>query len=116
MSTVPRSRLVMVRLAPGALAPLESVTVPAMLPYTAWAVAGVAGHTTRNQQGDTGPRPPSLTAFRPEAARDQGPCFPPPPHGPSSVLSIRDGSRAILTPNASEGQVVTIRSVRGPGR
>ena len=55
MSTVPRSRLVMVRLAPGALAPLESATVPAMLPYTAWAADGVAGHATAIKNAQNGP-------------------------------------------------------------
>ena len=40
LSVVLRSTLVMVTVAPGMAAPVESLTVPAMLPYTAWAAAG----------------------------------------------------------------------------
>jgi len=45
LSVVLRSTLVMVTVAPGMVAPVESLTVPAMLPYTAWAAAG-AGQAT----------------------------------------------------------------------
>ena len=42
-STVFRSALVIVTTTSGTVAPDESVTVPAMLPYTACAVAGAVG-------------------------------------------------------------------------
>ena len=42
-SAVFRSTLAIVMITSGTVAPDESVTVPAMLPYTAWAVAGADG-------------------------------------------------------------------------
>src|SRR5262245_15102705 len=65
VSTVLRSRLVIVRRASGTTAPEESVTVPATLPYTAWAEAGRVGQdrASRNVSDAEAPRRPMTRAF-----------------------------------------------------
>src|SRR3972149_2763723 len=91
----------MVTLAPGALAPLESATVPAMLPYTAWAADCVAGHPTAISRATQGPTA-LFDRLRTKGRSRLGAIASPlPQHGPSSVLSIRIRPGAILTLRAS---------------
>src|SRR4029453_19672842 len=65
-----RSRLVTVTLAPGRAAPLGSVTMPAMLPYTAWACAEPAPRQTANDANNRrSGRRPRPDERRPDEAR-----------------------------------------------
>ena len=66
-SAVFRSTLAIVMITPGTVAPDESVTVPAMLPYTAWAVAGADGTIKARSVNHTAPRR-CVTTERPSGA------------------------------------------------
>jgi hypothetical protein len=71
-STVFRSTLVIVMTTSGTVDPDESVSVPAMLPYTAWAVAGAVGMIKAiSSVNDTASRRCTTTAAR-DAARVDG--------------------------------------------